>query len=222
MATKIEVLWKQALKMFSGRNNPNYNLCLKNLEKLKSLINDITAEDVHVDKNVFEYIRIQSAPMCVIDVFENEDITIAIFILKTGVTLPMHDHPEMHGLLKVINGVVKIDSYTIESPNSTIEINQRIPATRHPSMIIGTTDPACVLTPDKRNLHEITCIEGPAAFLDILSPPYDTDEYGDGKRPCRYFKCISNEMTEQVQLMIADVPSSFYSRTIKYLGKPLR
>lgn len=101
MATKIEVLWKQALNTFCGRNNPNYNLCLKNFEKLKSLINDITAEDVYVDKKVLEHIHTQPAPMCAIDIFENEDITIAIFILKAGVTLPIHDHPEMHGLLKV-------------------------------------------------------------------------------------------------------------------------
>lgn len=101
MATRIEVLWRQALKTFSGRRSASYKLCLKNFEKLRCLIDQITAEDVYVDRKILDFVRIQPAPMCVIDVFENQDITIAIFILKTGVTLPMHDHPEMHGLLKV-------------------------------------------------------------------------------------------------------------------------
>lgn len=101
-------------------------------------------------------------------------------------------------------------------------MNKKVSATKHPSIIMKPTDPACVLTPVMRNLHEITCIEGPAAFLDILSPPYDADEFEVGRRPCRYFKCIGNEISEQVQLILADVPSSFYSRSIKYMGKPLR
>lgn len=96
MASAIEILGKQAMKTFS-----DHRLCPKNLDKLLNLINKITAEDVKLDKNVLDYVNKQPAPMCVMDIFENSDITIAIFILKHGVTMPMHDHPGMHGLLKV-------------------------------------------------------------------------------------------------------------------------
>lgn len=64
-------------------------------------MNKITAEDVKLDKSVLDYVSTQPAPMCVMDILENKDITIAIFILKHGVMMPMHDHPGMHGLLKV-------------------------------------------------------------------------------------------------------------------------
>jgi len=96
MASAIEILGKQAMKTFSDRQ-----LCQKNLDKLLSLINKITAEDVKLDKNILDYVSRQPAPMCVMDIFENKDITIAIFLLKHGVKMPMHDHPGMHGLLKV-------------------------------------------------------------------------------------------------------------------------
>jgi len=96
MASAIEILGKQAMKTFSDRR-----LCQKNLDKLLSLINKITAEDVKLDKNILDYVSRQPAPMCVMDIFENKDITIAIFLLKHGVKMPMHDHPGMHGLLKV-------------------------------------------------------------------------------------------------------------------------
>jgi len=95
MASAIEVLAKQAMKTFGDR------FCQKSLDKLWNLMNKITAEDVKLDKNILDYVSRQPAPMCVMDIFENKDITIAIFILKHGVTMPMHDHPGMHGLLKV-------------------------------------------------------------------------------------------------------------------------
>lgn len=101
MASRIEGLWMQALKTFSGRSNVDYQMCRKNFNKLRCLMNEITADDVHVDKKILDYVRIQPAPMCVIEIFENQDITIAVFLLKTGASLPMHDHPEMYGLLKV-------------------------------------------------------------------------------------------------------------------------
>jgi cysteamine dioxygenase len=101
MASAIEVLAKQAMKTFGDRRNVGYKFCQKNFDKLWNLINRITAEDVKLDNNILECINRQSAPMYVMDILENKDITIAIFILKHGITMPMHDHPGMHGLLKV-------------------------------------------------------------------------------------------------------------------------
>lgn len=44
----------------------------------------------------------------------------------------------------------------------------------------------CLLTPARDNLHQIDAVEGPAAFLDILAPPYNPD---DG-RDCHYYKVL--------------------------------
>lgn len=44
----------------------------------------------------------------------------------------------------------------------------------------------CLLTPLRDNLHQIDAVEGPAAFLDILAPPYNPD---DG-RDCHYYKVL--------------------------------
>lgn len=101
MTSAIQILWKQALKTFGSRRKAGYKLYQQNFDNLWSLINKITAEDVKVDKQILDFVKTQSAPMCVIVVFENKDMTIAIFMLKHGVTMPMHDHPGMHGFLKV-------------------------------------------------------------------------------------------------------------------------
>lgn len=117
--------------------------------------------------------------------------------------------------------MIKVDTYTIESGNS--KTHARIPAIKHPSTIVRPDDPACMVTPTLKNLHEITCLEGPCAFLDVLSPPYETGKYGEGKRPCTFYKVVANTSDEdKVQLTVTDVPDEFYSETLPYKGQPLQ
>ncbi|XP_043272259.1 2-aminoethanethiol dioxygenase [Venturia canescens] len=233
MTSAMEVLWKQAIKTFSGRRSVGYRLCQKNFEKLRLLMNDIRAEDVKIDKHILRLVEAQSAPMCVMDVFEDNDITIAIFLIKHGVTMPMHDHPGMHGLLKVISGAVKINSYTVQiREDYLIQPGEEIPGLKHPTVTVRDTDPACVLTPEDKNFHEISCVEGPAVFLDILSPPYilETRIPDIRLRPCTYFRELTNKEqclrddgeTIEVQLIAANKPPEFYARSMRYPGPELR
>ncbi|EFN68891.1 2-aminoethanethiol dioxygenase [Camponotus floridanus] len=224
MASAIEVLAKQAMKTFGDR------FCQKSLDKLWNLMNKITADDVKLDKNILDYVSRQPAPMCVMDIFENKDITIAIFILKHGVTMPMHDHPGMHGLLKVISGVVELNSYSLRTKGDhVIKSNEEVAAVRHRPVFLHSNSSACILTPSEKNLHQIICVEGPAAFLDILSPPYDVDEFGKGPRPCTFFKVVksklcteSSDIIEEIQLSVVESPPDFYSSSLKYIGPPLK
>ncbi|XP_020294863.1 2-aminoethanethiol dioxygenase [Pseudomyrmex gracilis] len=227
MSSAIEALAKQALRTFGDCRN--VRLCQKNLDKLWNLMNKITAEDVKLDKTVLESINRQSAPMYVMDIFENKDITIAIFILKHGVTMPMHDHPGMYGLLKVISGIVELNSYSLKTKRDHITKGSEIAALRHRPISLHCDSPACILTPAEKNLHEILCVEGPAAFLDILSPPYDVDDFGRGPRPCTFFKPVQSkvctdesDVIEEVQLTVTESPSDFYSLNVEYIGPSLK
>lgn len=97
-------------------------------------------------------------------------------------------------------------------------------ATKHPSVIVQSQDEPCMLTPTEKNLHEIECIDGPAAFLDVISPPYIADVYGDGPRPCTFFKqtSIINKTTDEVKLAVMRSPKDFSSIRLNYQGPPLR
>uniref|UniRef100_UPI00358F57B4 2-aminoethanethiol dioxygenase isoform X2 n=1 Tax=Myxine glutinosa TaxID=7769 RepID=UPI00358F57B4 len=83
----------------------------------------------------------------------------------------------------------------------------------------------CVLTPEKGNIHEVSAAFGPAAFLDILAPPYD-DEAG---RPCHYYRaCTSpdgvswdrDERSESPDWWLMEIPqpSTFWCGGQAYVG----
>ena len=134
--------------------------------------------------------------------------------------------------LQVLSGVVQVNSYTV--PNSEELLSKpgkEIRALKHPSAIVRENDPACVLTPEERNFHEISCIQGPAVFLDILSPPYNSEPCNDDApaRTCTYFReSLSTQCTEpkegavEVKLIAMTRPPDFYSRRMSYLGPRLR
>lgn len=135
--------------------------------------------------------------------------------------------------LQVINGTVKIDTFTTQiPPDQTIKYDEEIIGLKYPSMIVEKNNPACVLSPHERNFHEIFCLNGPAAFLDILSPPYELElnHLGKSIRPCTFFRQISEEQSSnndgqlpiRVRLLAGELPQYFHSITLKYLGPPLR
>ena len=75
-----------------------------------------------------------------------------------------------------------------------------VPADSPTRVRVGPESEPLILYPNKDNFHEIKLIgEGPAAFLDILSPPYniETEEGGgtleipdDERRDCGFYKVV--------------------------------
>ncbi|RZF45143.1 hypothetical protein LSTR_LSTR012605 [Laodelphax striatellus] len=94
-------------------------------------------------------------------------------------------------------------------------------AVKEPEVVVDQSDDACLLSPRRGNLHEIHTVDGPAAFVDILSPPYDTDIPGVGPRPCRYFREVSHPDDNLVKKLIRiPSPSDYWSDTAPYTGPP--
>lgn len=56
--------------------------------------------------------RPPQAPITFVKVFHDENVSMGIFVLRNGARVPIHDHPNMHGVLKVVYGKVRLQSYT--------------------------------------------------------------------------------------------------------------
>lgn len=232
--------YRQALETFDESNRKDIST---NIKKLKSVVDKLKPEDLGFDNkftNLETWKTPNKAPCTYIEVFQNNVITMGIFILKPGFKMPLHDHPQMYGLLKVISGVVNIRSYTeypLKEANSIdFALKAKLEAARlaqgfsqrrkffakiSSSQTCRSDSEACFLTPTISNYHEIEALTMPAAFFDILAPPYDTVIKNVGPRVCRYYKVANVISTNIVELQEIDVPDCFYCDQEPYLGLPL-
>lgn len=156
-----------------------------------------------------------AAPVTYISLYDSVVFSMSIFIIRRGERIPLHDHPGMFGVLKVLYGSGTIRSYSaLMPPGSDKEV---IEAQRHPDLTVGPDSAPCCLTPTERNFHEIRALDGPLAFLDVLAPPYDSVT-----RDCHYYNVTSSPVGEaNVRLRSVSPPRDFWCGSSAYTGPPI-
>ena len=98
----------------------------------------------------------------------------SVFGLRAGETIPLHDHPGLDVITKVLRGRIRVQTFEwIDATSLT--------ARACGELVIGDADDALVLRKSPGTLHTVTAIEA-TAFLDLFAPYYD-----DVTRPCRYY-----------------------------------
>lgn len=123
--------------------------------------------------------------------FESDQATLCWFVLPPGKTLPLHDHPSMHVLQKVLFGRIAVTSF--DWANAAAKGSGGSAKVIFSGVVEGRdepVDPADVLSFSQEGgggvLHELRNVddERPALFIDILAPPYHRDP---GQLQCTYF-----------------------------------
>ncbi|HEY0515382.1 MAG TPA: hypothetical protein VGH73_26030 [Thermoanaerobaculia bacterium] len=107
----------------------------------------------------------------------------SLFLVPRGGVLPLHDHPDMTVLLRVVAGRFSIRSYdwAAEPPDADPPVSRL--ARQVADRVVTGADPVQVLLPGQGNLHRIEALEE-GAFVDVFSPYYSE---ADG-RPCTYYR----------------------------------
>ncbi|KAM9336730.1 2-aminoethanethiol (cysteamine) dioxygenase a [Symphorus nematophorus] len=203
----IQKIAKQAYTTFTGFKssaNGDNNVVEDKQSELVSLVTALRAADLKIAPRKMKASSaaagLQNPPVTYMHICETEVFSMGVFLLRSGASIPLHDHPGMNGMLKVLYGKVSVrcfdkleDNLTVStvlphfepplSPCQTASLRRSV--LRSVAQYSETSGP-CFLTPVRDNLHQIDAVEGPAAFLDILAPPYNPD---DG-RDCHYFKVL--------------------------------
>nr|CAI5837332.1 unnamed protein product [Callosobruchus analis] len=235
MAAHINNVLKQAIITFTSKPE----LFGSNLTALAALLDKTTAEDVNLQPQFSSesyWSRPGKAPLTCIHIYEDQNITMNIFILKPAGHLPLHNHPEMYGLIKVISGKVRITSYSLNTlktqkidrslkedpPPSLASSSREVTAELFSSEIVDTSSKPCMLEPNNKNLHEIESVDGPAAFLDILAPPYSTPTPNNGPRLCSYFAVLNQLSPNIFKLQEIKSPSWYWNDMFPYTGPELK
>ena len=243
MSSLMQRIVLQASRTFS--KNIEKSQFADNFKLLTDLVNQSTASDVNFDHGFIRErdkisshvsARFRIAPVSYIHIVENDSISIGIFILHRGSKIPLHDHPGMFGICRVIHGVGQVKSYSkhtyqnipdfISQSLTDYQKHNSITVKQQTKSYVTPNDPPCILTPENGNYHEIKAVDGPMAFLDILSPPYD---FEDG-RECHYYREIDMSKTEHsshdehmdcVYLVDAGQPNDFWCDSRPYTGPPV-
>lgn len=236
MTSHINTVLKQALTTFTCKSE----LFKTNLSVLTTLLDKVKPEDVNLNSQFSEasfWSLPNKAPVSCIDIYEDKNVTLGIFVLKPGGQLPLHNHPEMYGLIKVLLGKIKITSYSLNTENTQLidegvsngdpSINRFyrksiVVAELVSTEIVDVNSEPCLLEPNHKNLHKIESIDGPAAFLDILAPPYMTQIADNGKRQCSYYKVINQAAPHVFKLQEIRSPPWYWCDEQPYTGPKLK
>lgn len=153
------------------------------------------------------------APCTFISICETSSFTMSVFILRQSYTMPLHDHPQMRGLLKVLSGRLKIQSFSRLPGTSDILVTQEEP------QILDKFSKTSTLDESMYNYHEISAFDDePAAFFDVLSPPYSSTD--EGSRHCHFYKKLfmvdSTSEKKIIKLERIECPDHYYCDNVLY------
>lgn len=104
----IQKIAKQAYMSFKGVSssaNGENNVFADTQSELISLVTAVRAADLKIaprkTKASSGAAGLQSPPVTYMHICETEVFSMGVFLLRTGASIPLHDHPGMNGMLKV-------------------------------------------------------------------------------------------------------------------------
>ncbi|KAJ4796411.1 hypothetical protein LUZ62_047657 [Rhynchospora pubera] len=223
------------------------------IQMLSSLMDTITPAEVGLEEETLEDERGHgffgsnfsnyssrtarwAQPITYLHIYECDSFTIGIFCLPTSSVIPLHDHPGMTVLSKILYGSLHVKSYdwvepaclarTTEPFNSPVKL-----AKLHSDAVLVAPCQTKILYPKTGgNLHCFTAVT-PCAVLDVLAPPYDEA----AGRSCTYYRDFpyssfqgpTNLGTEEKEeeyawLEVINEPVNIYMRSGIYAGPAIQ
>lgn len=174
-----------------------------------------------------------SAAVGYIEVGQTREVTLCVFVLKKGASLPLHDHPGMHVFGRLLFGRMLAVSFDLEPLPHPPAPASPLPPTpegfppappaaprRHARVyeteVYGPEPRTYSLSPSAGNLHYLEALED-CCFFDVVTPPYDASQ---GRDCTYYFAHIDLKLASKGEFCPVEVyqPRGFYTHPLPYKG----
>lgn len=150
--------------------------------------------------------------------WESDTIDIGIFFMPPGSSIPLHNHPGMSVVTRVLYGSASVTSYDVVSDSEVQRLEQgseivyndatfsedavdptggKISWARVSREGVCGPETTTWLDPRRFNLHNIQASsEIGCALLDVMVPPYD-----NANRDCHHFKVLDEKMVRNQRVV---------------------
>jgi quercetin dioxygenase-like cupin family protein len=150
-------------------------------------------------------------------VYYDPAVTILIFVLPKGGSLPFHDHPDMSVVGRVLYGTLQVTSCDLPSGSGDSDDRPWDGGTWTTDAIreqLGGGD-VFEIGPERRNVHHLVALED-SAFIDFTFPSYGTEG-----RNITYFRPepISED---EIRLVVSPDALGYVTHEIPYRGPKLQ
>lgn len=185
--TAIQRLYNICKEVF-GNGGPGIVPSAHDINRLTSVLDGVTEVDVGLSPLMPNF-RVntgdRSPIITYIQIYMCDKFSICIFCLPTSAVIPLHNHPGMTVLSKLLFGTMHIKSYDWAT-DSFSEMEKfegaRLAKVKVDSEFTAPCSTKVLFPADGGNMHCFTALT-PCAVLDVLGPPYSDPE----ERHCTYF-----------------------------------
>lgn len=192
------------------------------LERVRALLDDIRPSDVGLEQEAYiarnwnNSIHVTNGrrgrngtnqympPIKYLHIHECESFSMGIFCMPPSSIIPLHNHPGMTVLSKLLYGKLHVESYDWVDVNDQSDQLEARPAKVVKDCEMSAPETTILFPNRGGNIHAFRAIT-PCALFDVLSPPYLA---GVG-RDCSYFrKSLLKEPPDVSALLSSETDSS--------------